>query len=198
MTQAKQPSSSQPVMDKFDEIIFEFISSKKDIKEFELLTFINNNHADFFNSLEAGASLYKKHFYLFNFLYRLNQKIACKKLGLAISAMSIRLVPINELSTELVDTNLLTSFYLDQNNLHLPEQQVKDMMDHFWTKYLALGEKSEALKILGLEKVNNLKLSILKKRYNELANKHHPDKGGEVARFVKIKTAYEQLKRILK
>lgn len=46
--------------------------------------------------------------------------------------------------------------------------------------------------VLGVEKDATLKL--IKTAYRKLSLTHHPDRGGEVAEFHKIKTAYEVLK----
>lgn len=45
--------------------------------------------------------------------------------------------------------------------------------------------------ILGL--TPNCTLDDIKKSYHRLAHKHHPDKGGDVREFIKVKDAYEFL-----
>lgn len=49
----------------------------------------------------------------------------------------------------------------------------------------------ENYKILGL--TPNCTLDDIKKSYHRLAHKHHPDKGGDVREFIKVKNAYEFL-----
>jgi DnaJ family protein A protein 2 len=46
-------------------------------------------------------------------------------------------------------------------------------------------------KILQLD--TNCTLEDIKKAYHRLAHIHHPDKGGDVREFIKIKDAYEYL-----
>jgi hypothetical protein len=45
--------------------------------------------------------------------------------------------------------------------------------------------------------IDNLDMSMVKKRYRELVKIHHPDKGGHRDRFEKIQEAYENLKEKL-
>jgi DnaJ family protein A protein 2 len=51
----------------------------------------------------------------------------------------------------------------------------------------------EALKILGLDKVENLSPEDVKKVYRVLAIKHHPDKGGNPEEFKKLVLAYKSI-----
>ena len=49
--------------------------------------------------------------------------------------------------------------------------------------------KKKALKILGLP--DDADVAAIKKAWHRLANKHHPDKGGELEAFLEIREAYE-------
>jgi len=49
----------------------------------------------------------------------------------------------------------------------------------------------EALKILGLNEVENLSPEDIKKAYRILAVKHHPDKGGNPEKFKELVFAYK-------
>ena len=99
--------------------------------------------------------------------------------------------PLGEFSHEIAE---LKAFYLDKNNLNLPDKEVEEMLALFWKKYLAIDKKADAIKCLGLQDYKDINRSQIKKRYNQLASKHHPDKGGNPAKFMKINEAYEQLK----
>lgn len=48
-------------------------------------------------------------------------------------------------------------------------------------------------KILGVD--SNSTLEDIKKAYHALAHKHHPDKGGDVKKFIEIKDAYEWINK---
>ena len=174
--------------------VLKFISEKGSVKEIELLHFINENQAEFFKSLGSNPSLYKKHFLLFNHLYRLNEELSQDGFRLIISALEIKLCPITDLGTEIAHTDALKTFYLDKKHLELSDQALDEMMNDFWKKYLALDKKSEALKVMGLVSEPDLTLSKLNKRYNQLAKLHHPDKGGDKNQFIELKIAYGDLK----
>lgn len=77
---------------------------------------------------------------------------------------------------------------------------VKDYSFKIKEKPLAarIGEPNllsgDPYEILGLS-ANQLDLPLLKKRYRELTLKHHPDKGGDIAKFRKIDTAFKALEK---
>lgn len=55
-------------------------------------------------------------------------------------------------------------------------------------------DRAEALQELGLDDCENtVSPEAVKQAYRSLAKKHHPDKGGDTARFQRIKAAYELL-----
>ena len=166
-------------------------------KEHELLNFIEENNPEFFASLGQYPSLFKQHFFLFNHLYSLNQQLIFKEQYLIISALEIRLCDLNNAGTEIGRTDALREFYLDEDNLKLSDEEVTQMMQQFWQKYMALDKKAEAIKTLSLENEKELSKEILKKKFNQLAKEHHPDKGGNEENFVKIKKAYDELKLLL-
>ena len=181
-----------------DDILLDFINAKDGVtQEYPLLQHIQDKHPEFFESLGTSPTLFKKHFYLFHKLYLLNQKLLNKSLRLIISPLEIRLCPIGKESDSLAETDVLMEFYLNRDNLELSEEAVADMQRKFWEKFLALDKKTEAIKILGLEGEESLDRFRLKKRFNELAQQLHPDKGGDENEFIQLKQAYETLKQIL-
>jgi hypothetical protein len=162
-------------------------------KEYELLNFIEEYHPDFFSPLGQRPSLFKQHFFLFNYLYKLNQQLQSQNAYLLISALEIRLCNINSESSEIGRTDALKAFYLNEENLKLSDEEITQMMQQFWEKYMALDKKADALKTLSLENEKELNKAVLKKRFNLLAKQHHPDKGGDKKSFIKIKQAYDEL-----
>ncbi len=190
-------------MEPKQQILLDYLKhSSLGFKEYELMTELQEN-TNFFSELGRNTSLFKKHFFLFHHLYVLAESLKEQNLQLEISALSIKLHKkpltsdleseshVAEYRGEIVE---LHNFYLNSDNLNLPDNEVQDMLALFWKKYLALDKKMDAIKCFGLEETNNLSRSQIKKRYNQLASQHHPDKGGDKLEFMQIKEAYEQLK----
>ena len=66
----------------------------------------------------------------------------------------------------------------------------------YCSKRLCLNKVGEAIRppemeLLGIEE---LTLETLKAAYRQLSLEHHPDHGGDAAKFLEIKAAYEKLK----
>jgi hypothetical protein len=180
------------------DFILDFIKDKGDCtKEYELLSYIDKYHPEFFAVLGQNPSLFKQHFFLFNHLYKLNQQLIANDHCLIISALEIRLCELSKAGTQIGNSDPLKEFYLDESNLRLSDHEITQMMQQFWRKYMAQEKKVEAIKILSLENEKGLSKEIVKKKYNQLAKEHHPDKGGDKNRFIKIKQAYEELKLLI-
>jgi hypothetical protein len=189
-------------MQKF-EFILDYLNQQGGaVKEHELLSYIEQEHPEFFAPLliadQKSPSLFKKHFYLFHQLHHLNNALLPINQCLIISALEIRICLIKDAGNQVGHNDGLKSFYLDEANLHLSDQEISQMLQAFWQKYMAVEQKAEAIEILGLQGESDLTISSLKKRYNQLAKLHHPDKGGNDAEFVKIKQAYQSLKCLFK
>lgn len=177
--------------------LLDFIHSSGGVtSEYHLLSFVEKQHAEFFKPLGQFPSLYKKHFYLFHHLYRIRDEMLETDQSLAITSLELRICPRMSDRSELTETDALRDFYLDRENLNLTDDQVSNMLNDFWQKYLAIDEKASAIKLMGLEKNKELDLSVIKKRYNQLALQYHPDKGGKERHFIELKFAYNHLKRL--
>ncbi len=186
--------STMPEKIDLQNLILKFIAEQNGCKEFELMSFIKQTCPQFFDPLGNERSLYRKHFYLFNYLHALNKHLVVTNQRLDISVLDIKLRIISTRKQQIGPSDDLYLFYSDKKNLELSEQELDKMMNKFWQKYLALDKKAEALNVLGLENDGNLTLLTLKKRYNKLAKLHHPDMGGNKNQFIKIKKAYGDLK----
>lgn len=177
-------------------IIDFIISSDEDVEEYFLLKFIEEQHPNFFDSLGESPSLYKKHFFLFHQLYLLRDDLLKQGKSLIISGTKISIRDQTRSSTAISDTDALSEFYLNLDNLALSDEDVSEMLNKFWQKYLAIDKKAEALQVLGLHNTTDLNKKTIKSRYAELAQKHHPDKGGDEQMFIKIKEAANTLKHL--
>ncbi len=168
------------------------------ISEYELLKVIDAEQPDFFSELDSPQRLYQKHFLLFHHLYKLRDKWCRHGKHLSISAVSIELTSESDSGQNIDQHDPLTEFYLDRTNLFLSEDEVQKMQQAFWQKYLAIEKKAESIKILQLTDVNPLHWPVVKKQFQKLAQKHHPDKGGCPKKFADIRQAYNELKQLLK
>ncbi|MBV1908907.1 MAG: DnaJ domain-containing protein [Kangiellaceae bacterium] len=178
-------------------IIIDFIVNKGGtVSEYQLLSYLDNEQSGFFADLPLPVTLYRKHFYLFHCLYKLRSDLIVADLSLSISPLQISILPLQESITSLTEQDQLSEFYLNLKNLELNEEEVNEMLNKFWQRYLALDQQSESIKTLGLENEADLNLRKIKKRYTQLALKKHPDRGGHPSDFRKIKLAYQELKKL--
>ncbi|TQV72975.1 hypothetical protein FLL45_16055 [Aliikangiella marina] len=184
----------------YSKVIADYIFAQDGVtQEYPLLKHLEKEHPKFFETLGLRPSLYQKHFLLFHHLYRLSDEFAKKNLRLLISPLEIRVMAFqsDESKKAVNETDGLRQFYTEIKNLDLSAEEIAEMQKVFWQKYLALDEKAKSIQILGLEGDSDLNILKVKKRFNELAQQHHPDKGGDSKHFMEIKNAYEQLKKLL-
>jgi len=139
-------------------------------------------------------SLFQCHFILFHHLYRLRDELWSKRQGdLAIHCLKIALCTYPADFDHLPATpDPLRVYYLDLSHLeNTGRQEVMEMLDTFWRRFVRLGQRSEALATLGL--VDPVDYPEIKRRYRELAMEHHPDRGGEVEKLQVINAAMKLL-----
>ncbi|WP_196140332.1 DNA-J related domain-containing protein [Aliikangiella sp. G2MR2-5] len=181
------------------ELLLDYINQNDGVtQEYPLLRHLEESHPEFFAPLGIEPSLFKRHFYLFHQLYKLNNRLLEKRLRLIISPLEIRLCSIAEAGQSIAETDALAEFYLDRKNLELSASEVAEMQKKFWEKYLAIDKKAVAIRTLGLTKYEELDRKLVKRQYSKLAQSYHPDKGGDEAEFQKIKEAYETLMILFK
>jgi hypothetical protein len=119
--------------------------------------------------------------------------------------------PSQHINDEKCQTNIksLKEYYLDWDNLAAETaESINTMLDDFWQQFndanigVSSLSKKEALAELGFKeqgvnKDDELDLPskiMLKQRYRQLSNMHHPDKGGCPETFKKINLAYRALR----
>ncbi|WP_444994815.1 DNA-J related domain-containing protein [Aliikangiella sp. IMCC44359] len=176
-------------------VIIEYLIAQEcSVKEYLLLKYLEDKYPDFFHEIKDSSSLYKKHFFLFYHLYKINDQLLEYGWRIIMSPLMIELLPCGEKKGELGKSDELRKFYTNKDNLQLSESEIIEMQKAFWEKYLAIDQKAKALKVLGLESLESIDAATVKKRFNELAQKHHPDKGGEQDYFIELRDAYNHLK----
>jgi len=167
------------------------------IKEHEFLRHLDE--LGVFQALDAEVSssllLFQKHFLLFHVLYAINQqRLADKQGALQISALLIKPLDYVEAGTQIGEVDPMSAYYLALENLtSATEDNVNDLLDAFWVKYLKNEKRADALKALGLnEPVTD---TTIVQRYRKLVSVHHPDKGGDKDEIQAINEAYAVLIR---
>lgn len=168
--------------------------------EYELLKRIENGSEHFtVLSDDSQLALFQKHFLLMNALYRLQQMLwDDEQLWLQISPLRIALNKmersINEKNiapSDSVDT--LRNYYLDERNFaNADSASVAALLTSFWQRYHAHDAQFEALQTLEL--ASDADWPSIKQQYRRLAARAHPDRGGDNAQFLAIRTAYEILR----
>jgi len=141
-------------------------------------------------------ALFRAHFLLFHALYRLRDALQAERTGLLhIDPLGIRLTAWTEAGdTVLAGRDPMRDYYLDLAHLEdTGAEDVQRLLGDFWGRYYANGRRGEALAVLGL--AADADLDDAQRRYRELAMQHHPDRGGDPARFQAIREAIAVLRR---
>jgi len=165
--------------------------------EYELLKSLQKEQQPGFPSvsLTNDLALFRMHFLLFHLLYHLRDELWKKQTGhLFISPLSIQLQHYQAGTVALNHYDPLRDYYFDLKPLYeTTETEVKSRLNQFWQKFLAQDERQQALHTLAL--TDPVDYPAIKRRYRELAAQHHPDRGGDKARFQAINQAMQILER---
>ena len=168
------------------------------IGEYDIIRRLEQQGIDFpVDSDSYNVIMFKKHFMTMNALYHLQQDLFEDGYYLNISALDIAIEPLDESSNEqsLLDSaeHKLRDYYLDWQHFKTTgEAEINELLSGFWNKYHALDKQAEALEILELD--SDASWEHVKHTYRRLVTEHHPDKGGNDARFIEIRSAYEVLR----
>ena len=174
-------------------------ASPEGLSEYDLIQSLLQQDSEFaFEDDGPSLSLFRQHFLVMNALYRLQAELFEEGSYLSISPLAIRLEPLqasgpSALPTDNADAPL-RDYYLDWDNLsQTTRMDVDSMLNRFWERYLAIDKRVAALQTLELPA--DATWEAVKQAYRRLVAQHHPDKGGEAARFRDIRGAYEILMR---
>lgn len=165
------------------------------VKEYDLLRHLEDSNMferlPHFESI--SLALFQKHFLLFHVLYTINNQLVNDRQGsLHISPLLIKKLDHVEADSQLGEVDALSAYYLDLDNLESAnEDNVNDMLNKFWEKYLRNDKRGDALKLLGLK--DPVSDEEITRRYRRLASIHHPDKGGDTEIIQEINEAYALL-----
>lgn len=147
---------------------------------------------------EALLALFQQHFLVRHCIYRLQTVFFSEyRIIIATGIMGFDITPSISSEKKMPGLDIthaeLRSYYSDLSNLYVANSDtVADTLASFWKKYHAHDDSASALAVLGLTKEADW-LDIQNK-YRELAQCHHPDRGGDSKRFISIREAYLSLK----
>ncbi len=192
----KQVNLNRRLLSAIDQLLSEATNG---LTEFELMSRLDEHYHSLYPKPDLSNSLllFQHHFYLRHALYSLQNHFAEQKTAtLEITAVTIKKhLYIQSTSHLAMDTHdPLKSYYLDLSNLNKEsETSVNQLINDFWMALNRFEQQPEALAILGLDGSESKQEQ--KQRYRELAQKHHPDKGGDAETFHQIKQAWTELKK---
>ena len=188
--------------------------------EHQLLGLLQKSPYSFFASdaLKDPLILFQTHFLLFHCLYRLKGMWHQQGRGLLeISALSIRLevnldfnIAAYEASDllqkenqhqtdnqKIINSDPLALYYLDWSHFtSTKSHDVEALLTSFWQKvFIPIGADSIQQALILMELESPIPTQQLKVQYRRLAQRHHPDKGGDSDIFKKICQAFHRLKQ---
>jgi curved DNA-binding protein CbpA len=146
-----------------------------------------------------NLGLFQAHFLTMNALYRLRRQWQQNGSGwLIISPLLIELkAPSSSEADEqqLQDSDgALEDYYLDWQHFRgASDESVEQLLNSFWTRFLAQDEKQQALQRLDLEEP--VTLAEIKQRYRQRVMQYHPDRGGDENQIRELNRAMEVLRR---
>ena len=149
---------------------------------------------DQFN-ISQSKDLFSAHFLCMHSLYHLqNRYYQEKTFKLQVTLTRITRTPYLQGESELESHDAVKQYYLDMTHyFETSEEDVNNLLDSFWRKFLAQDDQKAAMEILKL--APDASYEEVKQQYRRLAQKHHPDKGGDTNVFKKISAAKQLLDR---
>ncbi|PYF79558.1 MULTISPECIES: DNA-J related domain-containing protein [Marinomonas] len=171
------------------------------ISEFDILKALKEQLPEFSQLADdMNLQLFRQHFLIMNALYQLQSSLWQEEnLLLNISALRINLQSTTQIqhstSTHLNDSVdvKLAAYYLDWEEYEKTDADaVVQLLNSFYKGISLPGNRDSALKTLQITTSNPSKTDI-KQQYKKLAQKHHPDRGGDQDVFIGLRQAYEYL-----
>lgn len=168
------------------------------IREYDLLVILKKKELPVFcdSDFSDTLDLFRAHFMLFHLLYILRDYLRGEEKGtVEIHFLKIVLLPWQSTDQKLPALrDTLAEYYGDLTNMtETRKVDVETMIDQFWKDYIEYHLKPKSLAVLGLDE--QATKTEIKKRYRYLAKRHHPDHGGDTAKFNRISDAAQNLLR---
>lgn len=186
-----------PVLEHVIDCLETHLDAHPDTTEHALITHCQQEGLEPYTQLNLKHSreLFCAHFLTRHALYTLqNRYLRATRYVLHISATRIERLPYQAGKAALCERDPVKDYYLEFSHyFDTSEDEVNDLLNSFWQRFLANDQRSEALATLGLEA--DADYPRVKQRYRQLAQNHHPDKGGDVEEFQRIQRAKQLLDR---
>lgn len=171
------------------------------VSEYDLIKALQSPPWQLFEGINLSDTLemFQCHFVVFNALYVLSDELRNIGWGeLDIHTLSIQRKPVVASKEDITAHDGLKAYYLNWDNFSdTLAADVDAMLNDFWRRMAAgswtIDEQSDARHALEFSEDESLSLPIIKKRYRQLLQQHHPDKGGTTARAQQISHAYRVL-----
>lgn len=173
------------------------IAQHRHTTEYELIQYLQDADIEPFNVLRMSDvhHLFQAHFLVRHALYYLQRKYYdMRAYHLVIEITKLTRTPWQPDSSKGLTAQLdsVRDYYMDLNNLQITtSEEVNNLLNSFWNRYLANNHKADALRMLGLEPDADFKSA--RRQYRKLAQQLHPDKGGDPAEFQAILEAITTL-----
>jgi hypothetical protein len=182
--------------------------------EHQLLTLLQQQPHAFFaaDALRNPLLLFQSHFLLFHCLYLLRNRwqkgnhaqldisvltIKKSRLNISNTLTPPSVEPFTEQKHSLFNADPMAQYYLDWSHFSTTSSNdVDELLNSFWKKVWSPQQEEDiqqALIIMELEVA--IPLPQLKQQYRRLAQRFHPDKGGDSDHFKKICQAFHQLRQ---
>lgn len=143
-------------------------------------------------SLSDPVTLYRVHFLVFHALYHLRDRYReSREANLFIGPLLICREPYETGEAGLATNDGLRRFYLDLDNLEASREEIEDLLARANQFLVSDSERAEALRTLELDECASR--DDIRRRFRELAMRHHPDRGGDSESFKRICAAMELL-----
>lgn len=172
-----------------------YLDKHSSTKEIELIQYLKSLDQEPFSAFNISHSkdLFRAHFLLKHALYHLqNIYYQNRQYILDISLINISRQAFYEGTDALITHDTVKEYYLDISHyFETEEEDVNRLLDGFWKRFFAGSDRHRALEVLGLG--TDADYGCVKLRYRELAQIHHPDKGGCEERFKEISGAKKLL-----
>jgi len=166
------------------------------LKEYELIRQLRGAAVAGFpdGPLSDPLVLFQSHFLLRHALYQLRDRCLGDRSGrLEMDALAIRLDPFEDAESGVVAYDPLREYYDDLSHLETTDrEEVERLLAQFWERLATNERRQSALTVLDL--ADPVDRGTITRQYRRLAQRYHPDRGGDPLRFHAIRKAYETLK----